>query len=116
MRRFRRAAAAVPRPGCEAPASGLGLSTPLLAELEALCDHARNLSWLATREHRPEEYQRLASIVVARLLDGWAEQSDGHGTFRDLLTTLITDPAVGATGTTSAEHLIASAGTACEKG
>lgn len=113
MRRFRRTATTPPRLGCETPASGPGLSTPLLAELEALCDHARNLPWLGSREQRPEEYQRLAGIVVARLVEGWAEQTGGHGTLQDLLALPLTCAAVrGARSTAPVKHPILSAGTA----
>ncbi|NUS15647.1 MAG: hypothetical protein HOY69_30350 [Streptomyces sp.] len=48
----------------------------MTSELRALLDHAERLAWLASRELRPAEYQRIARQVVDALQAGWLGQQE----------------------------------------
>jgi len=67
-------------------------ASPLLTELQALCDHAARLGWLASREQHPDAYRQFAVDAIAMMLDGWRTQR-ADGTLADLSGDTPTDRA-----------------------
>ncbi|MFB8441232.1 hypothetical protein ACFC7A_19520 [Streptomyces niveus] len=59
--------------------------SPLIAEMMALYCHTRPIGALSQSEQCAEEYRLVARSVVHHILEGWQNQTDGHGTIDDLL-------------------------------
>ncbi|MEJ8631955.1 hypothetical protein [Streptomyces sp. MS2.AVA.5] len=59
--------------------------SPLIGELLALYCHTRPIGLLSQTESCRDEYQMTARQIIHHILEGWRNQTDGHGTIRDLL-------------------------------
>ncbi|WP_330481448.1 hypothetical protein [Streptomyces sp. NBC_00724] len=59
--------------------------SPLIGEMLALYCHTRPIGALSQTEDCRDEYQMTARSIIHHILEGWQNQTDGHGTIDDLL-------------------------------
>lgn len=59
--------------------------SPLISEMLALYCHTRPIGALSQSGNCPDEYRVTARQIIQRLLEGWINQTWGHGTIDDLL-------------------------------
>lgn len=59
--------------------------SPVIGELMAVVCHTRAIGDLSQNGQCADEYQFVARSVIQHILEGWQNQTGGHGTIEDLL-------------------------------
>lgn len=70
----------------------------LIGEMMAIYCHTRPIGGLSQDINCPEEYRMVARSIIHHILEGWWNQTDGHGTINDLLIDSADSPTAGDVG------------------